>query len=158
MEEMNLDTVSDTDLHVLTVADDDASVAEFLADVYRNERAIEEADLLAMEQQMAEEIAASPFHDLTPERHAELMEGFPVGRGWMPVIGYDANAPKPFTAELRRATPAGPDIAHLGSYLTAECAMLVATCFGRDMIHADEWGSDEWKASIRAKITYATPR
>jgi hypothetical protein len=157
MEETTIDNVTDTDLRTLTVADDDASVAEFLADVYRNERAIEEADLLAMEQQMQAEISGSDFGDLTPQRHAEIMEGFPVGRGWFPVLAFNADS-RMFAAELRRGTPAGPDVARLGNYLSAECALMVATAFAREMVIASEIGDDAWKDRIRAKITYATPR
>jgi hypothetical protein len=63
-----------------------------------------------------------------------------------------------FAAELRRGTPAGPDVARLGNYLSAECALMVATAFAREMVIASEIGDDAWKDRIRAKITYATPR
>jgi hypothetical protein len=155
MEETTIDNVTDADLQVLTVADDDASVEAFLADVYRNEEAISEADLIAMERQAQAELAASPFHDLTPERHAELVAAFPFGRGWMPSIEYRANDARPFVAQLRRATVNGPDIANCGSYLSAECALFVAVAFANDMVITDRIGTDAEKDAIRAKITYA---
>lgn len=149
------DTTSDLDVTV-TAAYEDPTVQEFLDDVYRNEAALTDQDLEQMHAAAAADgLDAAPFHDLTPERHAELMKNFPVGRGWMPVIGYDASAAKPFTAELRRGTPNGPDIAKLGSYLSAECALFIATCFGHDMAIADAFGDEDAKAKIRAKIAYA---
>lgn len=87
--------------------------------------------------------------------HDELVEGFPFWSGWSPCILYNAGAPSPFGAQLRRGTPAGPDIAYLGWFLSAECTLMVAAAFGREMAIAATFDDPEWHARIRAKITYA---
>lgn len=150
-----VDTV--TDCEVLTVPARDEAYEGWLDDVERNRQAeldAEQAAMLAAGE--ADGCDAAPFHDLTAERYAELMAAYPESTGgWSPCIAYTAGAARPFAAQLRRGTPDGPDVAHAGEYLTAECALVVAVAFAWDMVFAHTHGTEEHKAAIRAKITYA---
>lgn len=152
---VEVDNGSDLEVAV-TAAYEDPTVADALEEMYRAEREITDADLEQMHAAAeADGIDPAPWHDLTGARYNELMSAYPEGTGWSPQITYDANADKPFVAELTRGTPNGPDVAHAGRFLTAECALMVAVAFAWDMVFAHRNGTDEQKAAIRAKITYA---
>jgi hypothetical protein len=135
-----------------------ASMNEMLEDAYRCESEVTEAELIEMERQANAEIEASPFGDLSAERYEQLMAMFPKNIGWMPCIRYVAGDEKPFSAELRRGTPVGPDIARLGQFFTCEHAMTRCVLFAINMTLAHDHCDEEAKALIIGHITYATPR
>lgn len=140
--------------------DRDPAYETWCDDVARANAAAEEAELELLaaqaEREAAAEIAASPFGDLTPERHAELTAALPA-IGWSPVIAYTAGASHPFEAQLRRGTAAGPDIAYLGYFISAEAALQTAVAFAVEMKLAHDSGDAAWCDRIRARITYARP-
>jgi hypothetical protein len=137
-------------------ADRDLAYEAWVDDVARNNAAAEEAELDLLAAQ-AEREAAAGFHDLTAEKYADLMQHFPFGYGWAAVIGYNAGAAKPFTAELRRGTPAGPDVARVGAFSCAESALRNAIMFALEMLIAQTSGTEADKAAVRARIVYALP-
>lgn len=152
-----IDNVSDLSVTVAGCYED-PTVADALAEMYRNEEALNDSDFAAMEAAAeADGIEHGPFfHDLTPAKHAELIAMFPFGRGWMPQIGYDANAETPFTAELRRGTPNGPDVIRLANYSTAENALRACVTFAINMVLIDSGHGDEQaRETIRSMIEYA---
>jgi hypothetical protein len=155
------DNVSDLSVTVAGCYED-PTVADALAEMYRNEEAVSEAEVEQMHRAMLEAAEADGiehgpfFHDLTPAKHAELIAMFPFARGWTPVIGYDANAATPFTSELRRGTPNGPDIVRLANYSTAENALRAAVTFAINMVLVDMGHGDEQaRETIRSMIAYA---
>jgi hypothetical protein len=145
--ETEIDTVSDSNVATAGCLDEIPGLNDWIDDNRRNEEAELEARVVA-------EIAGSEFGDLTPERHEEIMSDFPTGRGWIPVIAFE-QASGMFGAQLRRGTKAGPDVAYLGNYLSAECALLVCVAFAREMVIAAEINDPEWVARLKSKITYA---
>jgi hypothetical protein len=151
-----VDTVSDAT--VTTTAAVDAGYEEFLDDVERCRQAELDAEMDEMYRVAAADgVEHGPlFHDLTPARHAELMAMFPTGRGWIPVIGYAADADRPFTSELRRGTPNGPDVVRLANYSTAELALRAAVMFAINMVLIDlGHGDDQARETVRSMIEYA---
>jgi hypothetical protein len=134
--------------------------AEWCDDVARANAAAEEAELELLaaqaEREMAAELAASPFGDLTAERYEQLIATLP-SIGWGPTTVYHAGASRPFEAQLRRGTPAGPDIAFLGYFISAEAALQTEVAFANEMVLADASGDAAWCDRIRARITYARP-
>jgi hypothetical protein len=133
-----------------------ASMNEMLEDAYRCESEVTEAELIEMERQANAEIEASPFGDMSRERYDSIMAMMPAAAAeWGPTIGYNANAEKPFTSELRRGTPAGPDVIRLGSFFTTENALTAAVLFAIRMVLARDHGDDAARESIKSQIAYA---
>jgi hypothetical protein len=152
MEDMTINTVTDTEVTTAPLADRDLGYEEWCDDIRRNE----EAELEAMEQRVDAEIEASPFGDMSRERYDSIMAMMPAAAAeWGPTIGYNANAEKPFTSELRRGTPNGPDVIRLGSFFTTENALTAAVLFAIRMVLARDHGDDAARESIKSQIAYA---
>jgi hypothetical protein len=152
----NVDHVSEAFTTTGTI-DRDPAYEAWLDDRARNEADALDAELDLMAQQ-AEREAAAGFGDLTAEKHAELMAFYPEHTRWIPVLGSNpANADKPFSAELRRGTDAGPDVARLGNFRSAEAAFRSLVMLAINVELAERHGDAAALAAVAGLITYARP-
>lgn len=83
------------------------------------------------------------------------IEEFPWGNGWIPVVAPVVGTDD-WTAEIRRGTPAGPDVLVVGA-LHAGAAAGVRACGAmvRQMLDARETGDTALMTLMRASIQYA---
>lgn len=151
------ETVDHTeDLSVTTAPAVDDGYEAFLDDVERNRQAELDAEMDEMfAAAEADGVDPAPWHDLSGRRYNQIVAMMPERTGWAPCIGYTAGAELPFSAELHRGTPDGPDVIRLASFSTAENALTCAVLHLVNMVLADKFGDAAAKDVIRRQIAYA---
>jgi len=82
-----------------------------------------------------------------------ILTDFPRGRGWSPGVGHWPDGT--WDADLRRATPRGPDIVYCGRYATEREAWVACVERAKAMVTAWESGDTALMALLRASIAYA---